>query len=120
MSRLRALSPMVLSLVLAAVPALAQQSTGFGNAQDTKLPVEITAQQLSVFVQVQEVARVAIMVVDAARPLGAILLSRQLADIAHGGRIAQEGGNFVRQGLHRRFADDPMSHGAPGQCLGGS
>ena len=48
MSRLRALSPMVLSLVLAAVPALAQQSTGFGNAQDTKLPVEITAQQLSV------------------------------------------------------------------------
>ena len=47
MSRLRALSPMVLSLVLAAAPALAQ-SSGFGRAQDTKLPVEVTAEQLSV------------------------------------------------------------------------
>ena len=47
MSRLRAFSPMVLSLLLAAAPALAQ-STGFGSAQDTKQPVEVTAQQLSV------------------------------------------------------------------------
>ena len=47
MSRLRAFPPMVLSLVLAAAPALAQ-STGFGRAQDTKLPVEVTAEQLSV------------------------------------------------------------------------
>ena len=47
MSRLRAFPPMVLSLVLAAAPALAQ-SSGFGRAQDTKLPVEVTAEQLSV------------------------------------------------------------------------
>ena len=47
MSRLRAFPPMVLSLVLAAAPVLAQ-STGFGRAQDTKLPVEVTAEQLSV------------------------------------------------------------------------
>ena len=47
MSRLRVFSPMVLSLVLTVAPALAQ-STGFGRAQDTKLPVEVTAQQLSV------------------------------------------------------------------------
>lgn len=47
MSRLRAFPPMVLSLVLAGTPAFAQ-STGFGNAQDTKLPVEVTSEQLSV------------------------------------------------------------------------
>ena len=47
MSRLRVFSPMVLSLVLTVAPALAQ-STGFGRAQDTKLPVEVTAEQLSV------------------------------------------------------------------------
>jgi lipopolysaccharide export system protein LptA len=39
--------PMILSLALAAAPALAQ-NTGFGNAQDTKLPVEVTSEQLSV------------------------------------------------------------------------
>lgn len=47
MSRLCAFSPMVLSLVLAAMPVWAQ-STGFGNAQNTKLPVEVTSEQLSV------------------------------------------------------------------------
>ena len=51
MSRLRALMPIVLSLVLAAglavVPATAQE-TGFGRPQDTKLPVEVTSEQLSV------------------------------------------------------------------------
>ena len=41
------LMPMILSLALAAAPALAQ-NTGFGNAQDTKLPVEVTSEQLSV------------------------------------------------------------------------
>ncbi|RCW88209.1 lipopolysaccharide transport periplasmic protein LptA [Paracoccus lutimaris] len=47
MSRLPALPLIVLSLALTAAPALAQ-STGFGRAQDTKLPVEVTAEQLSV------------------------------------------------------------------------
>ena len=41
------LMPMILSLALAAAPALAQ-NTGFGTAQDTKLPVEVTSEQLSV------------------------------------------------------------------------
>ena len=41
------LMPMILSLALAAAPALAQ-NTGFGNAQDMKLPVEVTSEQLSV------------------------------------------------------------------------
>lgn len=47
MIRPGALLPVILSLALAAGPAVAQ-STGFGRAQDVKLPVEVTADALSV------------------------------------------------------------------------
>ena len=47
MTRPGQLLPMILSLALMAAPALAQ-NTGFGRAQDTKLPVEVTSDQLSV------------------------------------------------------------------------
>ena len=48
MTRLGALTPVILSLALSAGTAFAQATTGFGSAQDVKLPVEVTADQLSV------------------------------------------------------------------------
>lgn len=47
MTRLGALIPVILSLALSTSGASAQ-TTGFGSAQDIGLPVEVTAQQLSV------------------------------------------------------------------------
>lgn len=47
MTRLGALIPVILSLALFPGAASAQ-ATGFGSAQDIGLPVEVTAQQLSV------------------------------------------------------------------------
>lgn len=48
MTRLGALMPVILSLALSAGAALAQATTGFGNAQNTGLPVDVTAERLSV------------------------------------------------------------------------
>lgn len=48
MTRLGAFMPVILSLALTTGAALAQATTGFGSAQDTGLPVEVTAERLSV------------------------------------------------------------------------
>ncbi len=48
MTRLGAFMPVILSLALTTSAALAQATTGFGSAQDTGLPVEVTAERLSV------------------------------------------------------------------------
>ena len=48
MTRLGALTPVILSLAQSTGTAFAQATTGFGSAQDVKLPVEVTADQLSV------------------------------------------------------------------------
>lgn len=64
-------------------------------------------------------SRVAVMVVDAARALGAILLAREFADVAHRGGRAQEGRDLGGQRLGGGLPDHPVPHRAPGQGLGG-
>ena len=61
---------------------------------------------------------VAIVVVDAARAFGSILLSRELADVAHRLGVAQEHRDLGGQGLHRRLADHPVAARSPGERLG--
>ena len=65
-------------------------------------------------VQVDEVGGVAFAIVRLAGALPAVGFARQFAHVGDGGRGAQEGGQVVGQGPHRRHPDQSVAGVAPG------